>query len=486
MFLKGNLYYSHPQPAASQAADDLFSHIAANAAWDALFGQGKMVGVLVVKAPSGATPAAAASSDCHITYAHIDDTRESNARSRVHIINNVYYLAAYSGVINGLVDTDGYFVPSIYDLQNPDDFYLQRDAEISNLNREIAQTETLPHDDATTARLSRLRAERRSMSIALQKEIFSHFSIINYRSQYRNVVDIFADARRGLPPGGTGECAAPRLLQYAYEHGLEPIELAEYWYGMSPRHILRVHHHSYPSCIEKCSPLLAYMLPDQPLPEVPASDAAQLQVIYEDDSIMAINKPAGLLSAPAKDLSLPNVETMLHQRCREVRGPMLVHRLDQATSGILLAAKDAVTHKRLQQQFEQREVHKQYVAEVWGRVESRCGVISLPLTVNPDDRPRQVVDHQFGKEAVTYYEVVRYTERGTVLHLWPQTGRTHQLRVHCASPFGLDHPIIGDLLYDIMDAAHSIAPTDRLMLHAAAITFRHPVTDVEMCLTAPL
>ncbi len=451
-----NPYYYHPQLAVRQVADDVLSTIAHLPQWDELFRAGKMLGVLLIEPPLPG----------------------SNSRARVHYYNKYAYLVAYSGVVNGLDDTDQYFVPPIYDLQKPDNFYLLKDRAITDINQELAAGTLAP------SKVKQLKSLRRQLSISLQREIFSHFNFLNPSGSSRNVIDIFADAKRGLPPGGTGECAAPRLLQYAYQQGLKPRQIAEFWYGTSPKVSLRLHGHFYPSCIEKCSPILRYMIPSlsESIPmSLPSCHAETLRVIYEDDYLVAIHKPYGLLSVPAKDHSQPNVEDLLHQMYPSVKGPMLVHRLDQATSGILLAAKDALAFKSLSQMFVEKNIQKRYLARLNGKLKSQCGIISLPLSVNPDDRPRQVVDFQFGKEAITYYEVIegmwgneKIPADETLIELYPLTGRTHQLRVHCASPAGLDHPIVGDSLYDIMDDNASSAP--RLMLHAESVTLEHPIS----------
>lgn len=259
--------------------------------------------------------------------------------------------------------------------------------------------------------------------------------------------------------------------------------MAEFWYGQSPERYLRIHGHFYPSCIEKCSPILRYMIPESsqsvPAPQASVGDDG-IRILYDDEYLVAVHKPSGLLSVPSKDLSQPNVETALHAMYPEVKGPMLVHRLDQATSGILIAAKDAQTFKAINNLFVERTLKKRYVARLQGRLCSRQGIISLPLLVNPDDRPRQVVDFQFGKQAITYYEKIdgcwegeEIGEDETLVALYPLTGRTHQLRVHCASPFGLGLTIVGDKLYE-MTSPNGNAP--RLMLHAESITFKHPFT----------
>jgi len=452
-----NPYYYHPQLAIRQVADDVLYTIEHNSEWSLLFEQGKMLGVLIVET---------------------SDTSLTNL-SRVHNLYNIKYLVAYSGVVNGLKDSEQYFVPSIYDLQNPDDFYLQKDKEISAINHQLASSEIIP-----PSKLKRLKQIRKELSISLQKEIFSHFNFINPSGKYRNVIDIFTDSKRGLPPGGTGECAALRLLQFAYQNGLKPLQIAEFWYGQSPKTIQRIHGRFYPSCIEKCSPILGYMIPELS-EKIPAPQESKheedIRVLFEDDYFIAIHKPLGLLSVPSKDTAQPNAEDILHKMYPEVKGPMLVHRLDQATSGILIAAKDAQTYNLISKLFVEKNLKKRYIARLRGNLKSQCGIISLPIIVNPDDRPRQVVDFQFGKQAISYYEKIdgnwgedAIAENETLVALYPLTGRTHQLRVHCVSSFGLGKIIVGDRLYDISNTEKESAP--RLMLHAESITFEHPYT----------
>ena len=417
-----NPYLYHPHPLLKRAADDVCSYIEQREDWAPLFEQGKMLGVLLCA----------------------DGT----------------ILKAYSGVINGLKDEAHYFVPPVCDLANPDGFYLQEDEAISALNRQIAEC-------TDPKACEELRQERKERSLALQLKIFRRFNFVDESGVYKNVVDIFADAKRGLPPGGTGECAAPRLLQYALEHHLTPTALAEFWYGRSPKNIRRRHGQFYPSCIEKCSPLLSFFEngKEKRTREKFASPEGCCKVLFENEKIIVVSKPAGLLSVPGKDESQTSVESWLKERHPECRLPfMLVHRLDQATSGLLIAAKDAPTHKALQQAFEQKLIRKRYVALLEGELPSDCGVVSLPICPNPDDRPRQTVDWQFGKTATTTYHVLKREAGRTLIELFPLTGRTHQLRLHCASPFGLDHPIVGDVLY-------MAEPAERLMLHAESIRF---------------
>lgn len=452
-------YFYRPQPSMQRAADDVFLHINSNPLWQKLFSQGKMLGVLIY-------------------------SREP-----------LKYICAYSGVINGLYDPDHFFVPPIYNLQDPDDFYLQKDAEISEINAKIAKLLLLqksgnPSADQSTTdtipvsvrqEINGLKEKRKLLSIDLQMEIFQKFDILNQSGKYKNIVQIFDDARHRLPPGGTGECAAPRLLQYAFTHHLEPLELAEFWYGKSPNGTLRVHGQFYPSCIEKCSPLLQYMTEgidcEKPSEAETPAPIPTLQVIYEDDKLIVIDKPAGVLSVPGKNQA-DSIEQKLHELYPMVKGPMLVHRLDQSTSGILLATKDADTHKKLQQDFETRNIHKEYLAWVSGKVKSQCGTINLPICPNPEDRPRQIVDFVFGKPALTYYEVIERREDATLIRFTPMTGRTHQLRLHAASTYGLGHSIVGDRIYAGKDY-------QRLMLHAQSITFTNPSTGEIKKLVTP-
>ena len=456
--MQNNPYMYHPHPLLKRAADDICLYIERHPSWAELFEQGKMLGALLVKNEK----------------LKVKNETPEATNPALHPLNEEFgLLIAYSGVVNGLQDTENYFVPPIYDLANPEDFYLKEDEEISTLNQQISEA----HDATEQNRLKLLRKEK---SLALQLKIFRHFNLLNSRGEYRNIVDIFADAKRGLPPGGTGECAAPRLLQYAYQHHLEPIAIAEFWYGRSPKNYRRRHGQFYPSCIEKCSPILAFFegkgkgnVKSEKLNDATSSP----KIIFEDERIVILSKPSGLLSVPGKDTSLPNVESWLKARYPECKLPfMLAHRLDQATSGLLIAAKDAQTHKLLQQAFEQKTIRKRYLAILEGELASDCGTLNLPICPNPDDRPRQVVDWQFGKAAITRYHVLERKAGTTLIELFPLTGRTHQLRLHCASPFGLDLPIVGDELYQTRPQPYLIgreqneSKGQRLMLHAERIT----------------
>jgi len=440
------------------AAGDLCSIIEQYPIWKEEFSKGKMLGILVVK--------------------KAEAIKETD-KSYIHYLNNEYdYIAAFSGLVN--IRHDDFFVPAIYNLDNPGDFYRQGEKKITEINEEIKKLET--NEKVYKHKISELKRQRKEMSLALQIEIFKHFNFTNTNGETKNIMDIFTDAKRSLPPGGAGECAAPRLFQFAYTHGLEPVSMAEFWYGVTPRREIRLHKEFYPSCIEKCSPILNFQLGKNAEPNSEECSNEVPNIVYDDDSIVVVNKPAGVLSTPAKDTSLFNVEDWLHKQYPEVKGPMLVHRLDQSTSGLMLAAKNADTFKTLQQGFLDGTIQKRYIALLNGNVPSECGVINLPICPNPDDRPRQTVDRQFGKNSMTRYEVLERKEGKTLVAFYPITGRTHQIRLHCASPFGLDIPIVGDKIY-------TVAPFGledcRLMLHAERLSFIHPKTKKGYSLEQP-
>lgn len=316
-----------------------------------------------------------------------------------------------------------------------------------------------------------LTAERKSRSAALQQQLFDRFQFLNALGETKGLCDIFAQTAQRIPPAGAGECAAPKLLQYAFLHKLHPIAMAEFWWGESPKTEIRIHGHYYPACKGKCEPILQHMLKGLDVEDNPLSRdvhrATELEVLWEDDYLLVVNKPAGMLSVPGKI----NVDSVLNRMQRlypEATGPMIVHRLDMATSGLLLIAKTKDVHKDLQAQFRHRTVKKQYIALLDGIVNKDFGVIDLPLCLNPSDRPRQMVSTEYGKPALTRYEVLDRTSSRTRVAFWPQTGRTHQLRMHAAHSDGLNAPIVGDPLYG--------TPSDRLYLHAEFLEFTHPVS----------
>ena len=316
-------------------------------------------------------------------------------------------------------------------------------------------------------RIVELRSRRKAMSEALQERIFRLFVVTNARGERRDLVDVFKPLGV-LPPAGAGECCAPRLLNYAFNHCLKPVCMAEFWWGASPVGQVRHHGHFYPACRSKCKPILDFMLQGLDVEENPLDQPLEeqsLDVVYDDQWLTVLNKPSGMLTVPGKQLE-DSLLTRFRSAHPESVGPIIVHRLDQETSGLVIMTKNKATHKDLQQQFERHSVKKCYVALLDGVVPRDEGVIDLPLRPDVDDRPRQRVDNAYGKPAVTRYSVLERSGGRTRVLLEPLTGRTHQLRVHCSHPSGLNCPIVGDRLYG--------TAARRLMLHAQSITFIHP------------
>ena len=378
------------------------------------------------------------------------------------------FVAAYSGLLEGRNDWP-YFVPPVYDAQLPDGHFKQEERLISAMR-----------DDSQ-------REERRQRSQQLQLWLFDQYRFLNARGERRRLVDVWQDyhcserirRKYPLPPGGTGDCCAPKLLQYAYQEGLKPLCMAEFWWGPSPKTEVRQHGQFYPACRGKCKPVLTWMLQGldvDPNPEEIASPPQlDITVVYEDDTLIVISKPSGLLSVPGR-IGSYSVATILSQR---YPGTLLAHRLDMGTSGLMVAAKTRDAYRQLQQQFSDHTIRKTYVAQLDTSYSSPSaprptkGTISLPLLCDPINRPRQVVDYERGKTAVTDYEIIG---NGCV-RLYPHTGRTHQLRMHCAHPDGLGCPIRGDELYG--------RPADRLYLHAERLELTHPATGERMTFEQP-
>ena len=532
---------------------------------------GKMYGVLVVEAPGGC----------------------------------LVFLAAHSGLLGGRNDWP-FFVPPVFDAQQPNGHFKIKEREISSMNRRIAELMQRPQlfearqrleqvrqqadrviarereevkarkarrdamrreqpqmDDATKAMLIResqhdkaqlrrlmksceasvaehqealdvmereieaLKRERREGSDALQRWLFEQYAMLNAKGMRRTLIDIFARFNGTLPPAGAGDCCAPKLLQFAYAHNLRPVSLAEFWLGAPPPTEVRRHLQFYPPCRSKCYPILQFMLQglDAPLPgaeevyplreeedggttndEKGSLDdkaslddngfldaqghlykkcGASLHIIYEDEQMAVVSKPSGMLSVPGKSCRL-SVESIVREHYGIAADvPVIVHRLDMDTSGLLLIARTREAHKALQQQFLDHTVSKSYLAllegvphegltgehVVWHS--SHTGTITLPLRPDLDDRPRQLVDFVHGKPAVTRFRLLKVIDGHQLIALTPVTGRTHQLRMHCAHHLGLNCPILGDPLYgNAIEPSASIA--QRLYLHAEQITFRHP------------
>ena len=327
--------------------------------------------------------------------------------------------------------------------------------------------------------IRKIKQSRKQHSDNLQRWLFSQFNMLNDKGECKNLIDIFQDTAAKTPPAGSGECCEPKLLQYAYSLGYKPLQMAMFWWGESPKEEIRHHLHFYPACNGKCKPILQWMLPASTF-EPAAVDLSiynKVETLYEDREITVIHKPEGLLSVPGKDTAQPSVYALMRSKYPEATGPLIVHRLDMSTSGVMMIAKTEFAYHRLQKAFLNHQIQKKYVAIISGKDIPEKGIISLPLMPDYLDRPRQIVDHEQGKEAVTEYEVLEPVDDSHFrIALYPKTGRTHQLRVHCAHQEGLNAPILGDPLYGNEKAA-------RLHLHAEEITFEHPLTGKKMTIT---
>ena len=509
-------FHYTPHPLCVAAAGEVGRYLSTKGEWQGELRKGKMFGVLIVRTGEG----------------------------------EVGYLAAFSGILAGK-NRHTYFVPPVYDVQEPDGFFRIEEEQISGINRRIEELqadvrykdckqrladETIfagqvldemrcrmkaakaerDRQRSTATRvdseqliresqfqkaelkrqkqywkdhlaslqaevevfeteIERLKAERKTRSAALQQWLFKQFRMLNARGEERDLCNLFKDTVQKTPPAGAGECAAPKLLQYAYRNGWQPLAMAEFWWGDSPKNEIRRHGYYYPACKGKCGPILKHMLQGLHVEENPLETDmhrdTELEIMYEDEWLSVVNKPAGMLSVPGKS-DIDSVYGRVRRMYPEATGPMIVHRLDMATSGLILIAKTKEVHQNLQAQFKNRTVCKRYVAWLDGIVEKKEGHIELPLRPDPEDRPRQVVDAVHGKPAVTDYTVLHYDSGRTFISFIPKTGRTHQLRVHSAHPLGLNAPIVGDELYG--------RKADRLYLHAEYLGFIHPVSGVYM------
>lgn len=388
-------------------------------------------------------------------------------------------------------------------------------AELRRLKKSLSEKTTLETEyEVFQADILRLKQLRKTLSDALQQWLFSQFRMQNHEGKMKDLLEIFRDAAlrdypqatlatsriaalKMVPPAGSGECCEPKLLQYAYLHGYRPLQMAMFWWGESPKEEIRHHLQFYPACNGKCKPILHWMLPDRVFDSKIAEKQA-LETLYEDDQLAVIYKPSGLLSVPGKDSSQPSVYSIMRKKYPAAGSPLIVHRLDMATSGLMIIAKTDFAYHRLQKEFLHHRVQKKYIAiigckdqeacdKIWEKAkkkemkeEGKSSIsaekqkISLPLMPDYLDRPRQIVNHEQGKEAITEYEVLdRIDATHLRLALYPKTGRTHQLRVHCAHHEGLNAPILGDPLYGNEKAS-------RLHLHAEEITFEYPLTGKEI------
>ena len=499
------------------AAKEVKSYLATRLDWSEEIARGKMFGVLVVEDGNG----------------------------------ELGFLSAFSGNLAGSNCHD-YFVPPVYDMLQPSDFFRRGEAEISSINAQILSIEqnadylsakreldvakanaerTLSELKATLVerkkgrdmrrkegekddslilesqrdnadlqrakralkecvakcaercdiyvrQLAELKGERQQRSATLQMQLFEQFRILNSRGEVKTLVELFAPTPQIIPPAGAGECAAPKLLQYAYLNGYKPIAMAEFWQGASPRGEVRHHDSFYPACNGKCKPILLFMLEGLNVEPNPLCNITppEPRVLWEDRWLVAIDKPCGMLSVDGKS-GVRSVEEWAKERYPDITSPMIIHRLDQSTSGILLLAKDKDTHKAMQVQFIRRTVKKIYTAIVDGCVCQDSGRIDLPIKLDYDNRPRQMVAPD-GKRAITEYRVLQREESRTRIEFCPITGRTHQLRLHSAHALGLNAPIVGDEIYGVVGKVDS-QKASRLYLHASYLKFVHPHTGIE-------
>lgn len=425
-----------PHPLCLLAADEVKAYLATRTEWEEEMSRGKMFGVLV----------------CEEIEAQTKDTSEGVENKH---LSRRGFLAAFSGTLDHQTCQD-YFVPPVFDLMAPGSYFKKEEAAISALSLQLREHDT-----------PELRSERKTRSIALQRWLFSQYNLLNAQGQEACLLSIFGET---IPPSGTGDCCAPKLLQAAYRMHLRPLCMAEFWMGRSPKDEIRVEGNFYPACSAKCKPLLRHMLTGLDVEPNPLlrTITQPLTIIYQDESLIVVNKPSGMLAVPGKD-PLPSVLEEIRQRFPQAEGPLIVHRLDMDTSGLMVLALTNPVYHHLQEQFLHHEVQKRYVARVEGELcVGQKGRIDLPICPDITDRPRQMVNYEYGKRSITEYEVVESHDGHSLLHLWPHTGRTHQLRVHLAHTLGLGTPIVGDRLY-----GHA---GRRLLLHAEELQFTHPTT----------
>ena len=518
-----NPFYYSPHALCVMAADEVRAMLSRDEALLADALRGKMFGVLVVRTHDG----------------------------------GIAYLAAFSGLLAGSNNVDG-FVPPVFDFLSPTGYFKQEEGRISLLNARIKEMErdgeypaalaeqdalkrameqeltvmreamaackqrrnelratgTLTADEEASliresqfqkaelkratvrwqqlvaqcgeriaplrAQIAAMKDERKRRSAALQQWLFEQFVMLNARGEGRTLLDIFKEQRGCIPPAGAGECAAPKLMQYAYANSLQPLALAEFWVGESPAGEVRHDGCFYGACKSKCEPILSHMLKGLDVEEnalEQGGDIDALEIVYEDEWIVAVNKPHGVLSVPGI-VGGTSVQQWLREEYLHTNELFVVHRLDMSTSGLLVAAKSMEVYKALQASFASRNVKKEYLALLDGVPAVASGTINLPLAADYENRPRQRVDFALGKEAVTHYNVLKVVEHDggqcALVRFEPVTGRTHQLRVHAAYKDGLNLPIVGDTLYGRW--------ASRLMLHAATLRFIHPVSGEEMVL----
>lgn len=507
-------FHYTPHPLCVRAATEVQQYLSAQSQWEEELQQGKMFGVLIVRTQTGDTAYLAAfsgilaGSNVHPFFVppvydllqpqgffKVEEENISAINTRIEELqNDANYMDLLRQIKEKTLQSRQELTVAKAALKaakearekrrrtgEPDEAELAAmiresqwgKAELKRLERswkeQIAPLQT--GANAFARQIEELKAERKTRSAALQRKLFEQFRMLNARGEVKDLCTLFEQTVQKVPPAGAGECAAPKLLQYAYLNHLKPIAMAEFWWGNSPKAEIRHHGYYYPACKGKCEPILAHMLQGLEVDENPllkeTHHETPLETMYEDDYLLVVNKPAGMLSVPGKG-EADSVYNRIKTRYPQATGPLVVHRLDMATSGLLLIAKTKETHQNLQAQFKNRCIKKRYIALLDGRTDSEEGIIELPLRLDPLNRPRQVADREHGKPAITRYRVLKYTENKTLVAFYPLTGRTHQLRVHAAHPEGLHCPIVGDELYG--------RKAERLCLHAESLEFTHPVT----------
>ncbi|MEP0755693.1 pseudouridine synthase [Trichocoleus sp. Lan] len=342
--------------------------------------------------------------------------------------------------------------------------------------------------EATQARMRELKQQRKELSRELQTQMHAAYRLTNFAGESLSLQELMPG---GSMPTGTGDCCAPKLLHYAATHGLKPLAMAEFWWGSSSADGDKIQGEFYGACAERCQPLMGFLLsgwePSPPFPSplpplkkegmeegvrspspIRGGVWGEVPIVYEDEWLIAMNKPAGFLSVPGRyHHTFDSVLSRLRHLLPDGMAIASVHRLDRETSGILLLARDRQTHRQLSWQFQQRQVYKVYEALLSGSVTIEQGAIALPLWGDPENRPYQKVDER-GKPSLTRFQVIAREGDWTRIEFMPLTGRTHQIRVHAADPRGLGVTILGDRLYGCR------ATVSRLHLHARELRFVHP------------
>lgn len=325
--------------------------------------------------------------------------------------------------------------------------------------------------------LKELLNERKEILSSLQRSIQEDFVFLNANGETKNLSEIFNKYNK-KPNSGTGECCAPKLLNFAYKNNLKPIAMAEFWWGAPPKNAIRKHKQFYPACTGRCGPILEFMLQGLVVDDNPMlleTKDLKYSVIFEDDHLLVVNKPAGLLTTPGKEI-LDSLQTRIQKAYPNLNHIMPIHRLDQGTSGLVIFVKDKETHKKMQYLLNNKLIKKTYEALLEGRIDSKSGVIELAIGLDHNNPPFQMVSSN-GKTAKTEYKVIQLNNSNTMVEFSPITGRTHQLRIHSAHFKGLNSPIVGDDMYGVK--------SDRMYLHASKLEFKHPYSKEELILYSP-